>query len=168
MRFILIDKKFRAKTGKYAFQSLLATLTLIIVFNLMNLFDEAVIFAAIGATTFIVFAMPNYVTASARRVIGGHAVGIFSGSICKLLILALAQQSIESSPHFFAIVGAISVGVSIFIMVVTETEHPPAAGTALGLVIGEWSLSVIIFLMICSILLSVIKYILRRWLIDLV
>ncbi|MFC1938398.1 HPP family protein [Chloroflexota bacterium] len=169
MRFQLIDKNFRAKASKYALQSIFATVTLIIIFNFMDLITEAVIFAAIGATTFIVFAMPNYVTASPRRVIGGHAVGLFSGSVCQLvLILALAQQSVEYHSHVVAIIAAISVGLTIFLMVITQTEHPPAAGTALGLVVEEWSLSIIFFVIACSILLSVIKFILRRWLIDLI
>lgn len=169
MNFQLIDKKFRAKAGKYALQSILATVTLIIIFNFMDLIAEAVIFAAIGATTFIVFAMPHYVTASPRRVIGGHTVGLLSGSICQLLLtLALEHPPIEYHSHIIAIIGAISVGLTIFLMVITQTEHPPAAGTALGLVVEEWSLSIVFFVVACSILLSLIKYVLRRWLIDLI
>jgi len=37
---------------------------------------------------------------------------------------------------FLVIFGAISVGFSVFIMAVINTEHAPAAGIALGLVIN--------------------------------
>ncbi len=169
MNFQLLDKKFRARAGKYALQSILATVTLVVIFNFMDLIAEAVIFAAIGATTFIVFAMPHYVTASPRRVIGGHVVGLLSGSICQLVLTQILEHPpIEYHSHIVAIIGAISVGLAIFFMVITQTEHPPAAGTALGLVIEEWSLSIVLFVMACAIFLSLIKYLLRRWLIDLI
>ena len=169
MNFQLLDKKFRTRAGKYALQSILATVTLVVIFNFMDLIAEAVIFAAIGATTFIVFAMPNYVTASPRRVIGGHVLGLLSGSICQLVLTQILDHPpIEYHSHIVAIIGAISVGLAIFFMVITQTEHPPAAGTALGLVIEEWSLSIVLFVMACAIFLSLIKYLLRRWLIDLI
>jgi CBS-domain-containing membrane protein len=165
----IFDDKLRPKIGKYLLQSLLATLVLVVAFNLMDFFSEVVIFAAMGATTFIVFAMPKYITASPRRVIGGHFVGIFSGSMCRLLLeLPLLQQLLETQPFVITVVGAFSVGLTMLLMVSTQTEHPPAAGTALGLVVEEWSLPVIGFVILCAVLLSAVKYLLRRWLIDLV
>ena len=35
--------------------------------------------------------------------------------------------------------GGLAVGVSIFVMVITDTEHPPAAAVALGFVISPWA-----------------------------
>ena len=33
---------------------------------------------------------------------------------------------------------ALATGLAMFLMVVTRTEHPPAAALALGLVLNEW------------------------------
>jgi CBS-domain-containing membrane protein len=64
--------------------------------------------------------------------------------------------------------GAIAVGISIFIMAVTNTEHPPAAGISLGLVINPWSLVTIIFILCAIIWLAVIRKILKPYLMDLI
>ena len=58
------------------------------------------------------------------------------------------------------------MGVSIFIMVVTNTEHPPAAGTALGLLIPGWTLSAVTFILLSAIILSIIRLVLRPKLIT--
>ena len=52
-------------------------------------------------------------------------------------------------------------------MVVTNTEHPPAAGTALGLVIHDWSWPAEAFIMISALVLSFIRMALRPRLVDL-
>ena len=62
---------------------------------------------------------------------------------------------------------ALSVGLSIFLMTVTNTEHPPAAGTALGIVAHGWSYQVVIFVMASAVSLAIIRRLLRRYLRDL-
>ena len=47
--------------------------------------EHVVIIASIGATAFIVFLMPGNVTASPRRVIGGHVIGLISGYLVTLI-----------------------------------------------------------------------------------
>lgn len=114
----------------YIFQSLLATFSLFIVLVILRL-ATPVIVAALGATAFVVFAMPKNVTAHPRNVIGGHLMGVISGGICAILYLSFGNNS-----DFIHIIAAsASVGVAIFIMVVTDTEHPPGCSTALGLVV---------------------------------
>lgn len=47
----------------------------------------------------------------------------------------------------FVIFGAIAVGLSVLVMVITDTEHPPAAGLASGLVLDEhnhWTVAVVL------------------------
>lgn len=53
-------------------------------------------------------------------------------------------------------------------MVLTETEHPPAAATALGVVVVGFSLEIAISVIASVMLLSLIHRSLRRFLIDLV
>ena len=57
--------------------------------------------------------------------------------------------------------GAISVGLTIFMMVITNTGHPPAASLALGLIINECNYMTIIVVLIGITSLSAIKEVLK-------
>jgi CBS-domain-containing membrane protein len=142
----------------YILQSLFAAVTLFLVLLLLSL-EQAVIIASIGATAFIVFAMPQNITAQPRNVLGGHLVGTLCGCLCALI------------PHhsFLScnLVYSLAVGLSIFIMVVTDTEHPPASGTALGLAISGFSFSVVTAVLTSGILLSLVHYFCKPYLKDL-
>ncbi|MCK4256753.1 HPP family protein [candidate division WOR-3 bacterium] len=153
-----IVKELRLYWKNYVFQSLFATLAIFIVLLTLSL-QEAVIIASIGATTFIVFAMPKSITAKPRNVIGGHLVGLISGSLCALIPHPLFLHSI--------MVYSLAVGFSIFIMVITDTEHPPASGTALGVAIHGFSLGVTIAVIIRVVILSLIHHLFKRYLRDL-
>jgi CBS-domain-containing membrane protein len=63
---------------------------------------------------------------------------------------------------------SLAVGLSIFLMVALDVEYPPAAGTALGVAITEFSLSVALTILISSICLSAAHHLLKRYLRDLV
>jgi CBS-domain-containing membrane protein len=54
-----------------------------------------------------------------------------------------------------------AVGLAIFVMVITDTAHPPAAGLALGLILNEWSPLMIVVVFAGIISLSVIKTVLK-------
>ena len=78
----IFDRKLKKYFPNYIFQSLLATITLTIILHFENIFTRTAIIASLGATTFIIFAMPKYATAQTRKVIGGHMVGIIVGIFC--------------------------------------------------------------------------------------
>ena len=59
----------------------------------------------------------------------------------------------------------LSVGLGILIMVMTNTEHPPAAGTALG---HGWSPSAVGFVLVGAVILSAVRIVLGRKLVNLV
>ncbi len=139
-------------------QSILATLSVFIVLYFLSL-QHAVIIASIGATAFIVFTMPDNITAQARNVIGGQLVGLLYGFLFSLIPQPTLIYSI--------IVYSLAVGATIFTMVVTNTEHPPAAGTALGVAMTGISLDVFIAVIISVILLSLIHRFFRSHMKDL-
>lgn len=151
-------EEFRRYWKHYVFQCLLATFVVFIVLLALSL-KNAVIISSIGATAFIVFAMPKMVTANPRNVIGGHAMGLIIGSLCFLI------------PHSTVINAALSysfaVGLVIFLMVVTDTEHPPAAATALGFAISGFSLNTALALISSILVLSLVHYFFRNRLKDL-
>lgn len=147
----------------YVSQSLLATLVVFVVILALNIDNDAVIIASIGATAFIVFAMPNSVTAKSRNVIGGHIVGLACGFIATLIPVPSCINPTIARAFLYAL----AVGISIFIMVVTDTEHPPAAGTALGIVIRGISPRVTIAVIASALLLSLIHRLFKPHLRDL-
>jgi CBS-domain-containing membrane protein len=114
-----------------------------------------VIISAMGATSFIVFAMPRAASAQTRNVIGGHLVGLACGAIFYFTAL----------PYFVEY--PFAVAVAIFLMVALDVEHPPAAGTALAVVINEVSRDAFITIMVSTVVLSQCRYYLRNYLKDL-
>ena len=152
-------EKFRLSWKNYLFQSFLAALTIFLVLLFLNI-EHAVVIAAIGATTFIVFAMPNDITANPRNIIGGHLVGFLIGALCAL---------IPQPSYWYSIMAySLAVGLSIFIMVVIDTEHPPAAATALGLAIMGFSSGAAIAVVTSAVLLSLAHHLLKPFLRNLV
>ena len=151
-------EEFRLYWKHYVLQSLFATVAVFVVLCFLSL-QNAVIIASLGASTFIVFAMPDSITAKPRNVIGGHLVGLFWGFAFSLLPHAAAIGSLAGY--------ALAVGLSIFTMVVTDTEHPPASGTALGVAITGMSPHVLIAVVIGIILLSLIHRFFKPYLRDL-
>ena len=151
-------EEFRRYWKNYVFQCLLATFVIFIVLLVLSL-KNAVIVASIGATAFIIFAMPGMATAKPRNVIGGHMTGVIIGSICCLIP--------HSTVFYAALSYSIAVGLAIFIMVVMDTEHPPAAATALGFAISGFSLKTAIAFVSSIVVLSLVHYFFRRHLKDL-
>jgi CBS-domain-containing membrane protein len=151
-------EEFRLYWKHYVLQSILATCSVFIVLYFLSL-QEAVIIASIGATAFIVFTMPNNITAQSRNVIGGHLIGLFYGFLFSLIP--------HSALTFSILIYSLAVGASIFTMVVTDTEHPPAAGTALGVVITGIRLDVLITVVMSIIILSLIHRFFKPYLRDL-
>ncbi len=157
-RWANISGEFRLLWKNYLYQSLLAAVVLAIVLVALSL-EHAVVIASIGATAFIVFTMPGNVTARPRNVIGGHLVGLACGSLAALIPHHVLFSSI--------IVYVLAVGVAIFLMVALGFEHPPAGGTALGVAITGFSVSVMIAIVTASAIMSLAHRFCRRHLRDL-
>jgi CBS-domain-containing membrane protein len=165
----VVDEKFKKENMwiYYILQSLLATFSILIVLIFLQL-ATPVIVAALGATAFVAFAMPKNVTAQPRNIIGGHAVGVMSGGACALIFILLGN----GEEYIHIILASMSVGLTIFIMVVTDTEHPPGCSTSLGLVVhGTLILEVAyysIFILISASIITAVKHVLDPKLKDLV
>jgi len=153
-----IKKELRLHWRHYIFQSGLATLVIAIVLLSLRL-QNAVVIASIGATAFIVFAMPKNATAKGRNVVGGNMVGLICGSLRALL------------PHntflISILVYSLAVGLSIFIMVLTDTEHPPASGVALGVAMSGFSMHAAIAVVTSAVMLSLVHHFFKEHLRDL-
>ena len=145
-------EKFRSAWKPYVLQSLIAGLTTFMILLFLNL-EHAVVIAALGASAFIVFGRPFDVTARPQNLIGGHLVGFAVGSLCAAV------------PHLTTISTlacyALSVGLSIFVMAVLNMQHPPAAGTALGMSIRGCSEEAFAAVLTITIVLAVMHLVLK-------
>ncbi len=152
---LMIKEKFRKLWISYIIQSLMAAIAIFIIVSVLGK-ERVVVISAMGATSFIVFAMPKAVSARTRNVVGGHLVGLASGAIFYFAAL----------PYFVGY--PLAVGIAVFLMVALDLEHPPAAGTALAVVVNEVSFDVFVAIVISAIVLSQCRYYLRNHLKDLV
>ena len=154
-----IDPKIPSYWKDYILQSSYAAIT--VFFITLVLSKNPVIIASIGATAFIIFALPNNIAAEPKRIIGGHFLGFFIGS-------CFAIFPFIDILFFKAVWYALSIGITILFMVVLDFEHPPAAGTALGMTLVGYSSSAAMAILISVILLAFIGYITKPFLKDLV
>jgi CBS-domain-containing membrane protein len=165
MNIQLVDRTFLKKPKNYILQSLLAVIAVAVILYFVESITHAAIVAALGASTFIVFAMPKTVAAEPRRLIGGHITGI----ICGIVFYYGCYHT--PAAGFFESVGivhwlppALAVGMSILLMTIFNFEHPPAAGTALGFVARDWTVMTIVFVVVFAVSLVVIGIVLKKYL----
>ncbi len=143
----------------YIFQTVIALVASVIVLSVMEMRHDVII-ASIGATTFIMFAKPHSDTAEPRHVIAGQIIGITSG---------IAWTFIPHASYIASVaVYTAAVGTAFFVMVITDTDHPPAAGTALGVCISGLYWDVLLALGGCIIGLAILHGLLKKHLRDLI
>ena len=165
----LWDRRVISHAPQYLFQIGLATIALAVVLLVEDRIFNAAIVVAIASTAYIVFVIPDSVAATPRKVLGGHAVAVLVGGILSYLFsfTFLGTLAVESR-LFFDIIAAASVGLSILIMVSTNTEHPPAVGILLGVALQPWQWTTFVALVIAVFILAMIRWTFRAWLRDLV
>lgn len=166
----IIDLKLKKYFFKYIFQCLLATFVLSVAMLFLNIVTETALIASLGATAFIVFAMPKTYSSAPRRLIGGYTVGISIGIIFfylenRIHYLSIIEPQINHPLSY--VLAAIAVGLTIFIMTVTNTEHAPAAGISLGLVINQWDITSLLFIITSMLVMVGVKCLLKPYLINL-
>lgn len=159
-----LDEKFARKPGRYVLQCAIAGLVAMAMLSFLHILTYTGMVAALGATIFMTFTMPHRVSSRPRYMIGGYVMGTIAGVLCNLAFIG--DGSWLPSPGIFFL-GAIAVGTASLLMVSTNTEHPPAAGFALGLVLQQWDYMTLLYVLACVCLLSIIRLALKRFLIDL-
>ena len=83
---------------------------------------------------------------------------------CALLILSSpVGVFFDEQRLLFDLTLAVAIGMLILVMAVTDTEHPPAAGTVMGVGLQPWDP-----LRIGIVIGAVIKWALRHYLRDLI
>ena len=152
---MIIWDKFKKLWKYYLFQGFLAAATVCI---LLLVFDkeDVVVIASMGATAFIVFAMPKSVSAKTRNVIGGHFVGLVCGAVFTFTVL----------PYYVEY--PLAVAIAMFFMVALDVEHPPAAGTALAVAINEVTLGGAVVIMLSAVVITQCRHHMKKIIKDFV
>jgi CBS-domain-containing membrane protein len=156
------DSYFRLDNFKrHGLQCGLAGLGVLLLLLVLDAVTQTVLIASLGASAFIAFAVPRSLHSDPRHLVGGYVTGVAMSSFYALFSLQGTWD------HAIMIVfGALAISVAMFAMVVTRTEHPPAAALALGLVLNEWDLLTLVVVLVGVIGLSIIKQIVTPVLMD--
>jgi len=163
----ILDPRFFGNWRQYIFQCLFVTATMMVVLALLDSVYETVLVAALGASSVVAFSAPSLRASRPRCLIGGYLVGVVVGCGMSLLVTATGGLISLDEHSSRILLGAVAVGFAMFIMVATNTEHPPAAAIAFGLVLHEWDMLTIAVVLAGIIAISVIKEAVRGQLIDL-
>jgi CBS domain-containing membrane protein len=101
--------------------------------------ENIFLIGSLGASSVLVFGAVQSPLAQPRNLIGGHLLGALIGvAIYKCL------------PHIIWITAPLAVALSIVLMQVTKTLHPPGGATALLAVIGSEKIKALGFLYVLS------------------
>ena len=164
----ILDQYIHSKWAHYVTQCGLASLSLVLILIVGDTLLKAAIVVGVASSAFTIFVIPESVAATPRKVIGGHLVAALIGAgISYLLQTPGLEIYVLETRYILEISAAISVGIGIFFMVVTNTEHPPAAGTSLGLVIYGFDWTSVVFIISSAMLLSLVRILLRPRMINL-
>ena len=137
-----LDTKDQGRLCQYLAQCGMATLAgVVIMLSLDVVVRRGAITASLGASTFIVFVMPQGRTAEPRSIALGYVIGGVAGCLLSVAVTPLSAQMAITEHLVRTVFGALAVGSSTFAMVLLDAEHPPAAGFALGLVLGKWTMA---------------------------
>lgn len=89
--------------------------------------DAALLMAPFGATTVLVFGLPDSPLAQPKNVIFGHLITAFIGVVFVQLI------------GVSALTMAIATGLGVTVMLLTKTTHPPAGANPLLIMLSAQS-----------------------------
>ena len=173
VRVTLLDNKLKQNLKRYAIQVSFATVALFCTFVAEQVLvggeeARAIIVAAIASTAFILFISPFSASARPRSVIGSHLIAVLVTIPLALIAQSTFGYSIENTiPYAFGLYAAVGVGLTMFLMASTNTEHPPAAGTALAVVAHGFDWDLVLFMAVAIGILVAIQRAFRHRFINL-
>lgn len=141
-KWLEIDEKYKNHRRQYIIQSLMVVGVIAFVMTVMDIFSQGITVASIGASATIAFARPHTETARSKYLIGSYSFAVLIAWGCTLLMnFSLGIFPSLKEDTSLIIFGSLVVGLTVFITVITETEHPPASALALGLLMNGITLS---------------------------
>jgi len=133
VRFSSVSESRGLRDGLVAAGLLAVTAVLAVVFG------QPLVFPSLGPTAYILARTPR--AGTARRVVGGHAIGLVAG-VLGYRLLASGLVVTATLPPFsetgvrLAAAAVLSVGLTTVGMVTLDAEHAPACATTLICALG--------------------------------
>jgi hypothetical protein len=135
---------------------------------LVDSLSNAAVAAGLAATVVIIFINTQARAAKLRAVVGGHGLALVLGSAFSFLLFAGPVEAfLDDTAKVRVLSFAVIVSVTILVMAITDTEHPPAAGIAIGMASREWEPEIFGSIIGAVLVLAAIKVLLQRHLQDL-
>ena len=150
-------RRIREHWRNYLIQTGLCIASLFIIMALLEQ-SNIVVISSLGATAFIVFAMPRSRAARFRNTVNGHIIGL----VCGIAFSLIPHATVWPAATIYA--GA--VGATFLLMLVTDFKHPPAAGTAMGMVDTGFSEFVILAVLGSVLALSMLRVVTLNYMRD--
>ncbi|MYE40317.1 MAG: HPP family protein [Chloroflexi bacterium] len=167
-RWVWRDPGFVSAPLRFGLQAGLATLAMLAILTFVDSLSTAAIAAGLASSVVGIFIAPSNSTARIRSVVGGHGAALVLGSIFSaILFLAPVEIFLQDRSTVLHLSLALAVGGSMLLMAITNTEHPPAAGTALGMASREFDVLIFFSIIGAVGLLAILKLVLRPYLRDL-
>jgi len=168
MRFL--DPRSAKNPFSYVLQCGLVGACVLILLALLDVKRDGAVIACLGASAFIAFAMPQKRTAAPRILIGGYVMALVAAFLCsRAAVLPFVPDPYAAvGGPVYALLAGLTVALAVIWMSITNTEHPPAAGLALGLFISGCAPRPVIVAMAGICVLSAAKAVLKPYLKDLV
>lgn len=167
-KWVWRDPGFVSAPLRFGLQTGLATLAMLAILTFVDSLSTAAIAAGLASSVVGIFIAPSNLTARIRSVAGGHGVALVLGSMFSaILFLAPVEIFLQDRSIVLHFSLALAVGGSMLLMAITNTEHPPAAGTALGMASREFDVLIFFSIIGAVGLLAILKLVLRPYLRDL-
>ena len=161
-----LDKNFKPHKLQYVLQAVLGGLAICAVLFMFDIVKHPMVVASFGASVFIAFTRPHQKISSPRHLIGGYIIGIIVGVAIHYIFIDPIDQ--ESSYRFiYVLAGGLAVCLTMFLMTITMTEHAPSTSIALGLVINDWEMNTVVYILIGIVVISLIQKALKPLMMDL-
>ena len=162
------DPGFAKFPWAFVFQAALATAVMLAILTFVQSLSSAAIAAGLASSVVGIFIAPSNQTARIRSVVGGHGVALALGSLFSvMLFLDPVHAFLLDADVLRNLSYAAAVGGAMLLMAITNSEHPPAAGTALGMASREFDILIFLSLIGAVALLAVMKLAIRPYLRDL-
>ncbi len=162
----LLDPKFSRSYSSYFLQAGVATLVLLVVMFIRRLLVQR------GDRRRSLLQHHHHLPEPIqphRQVVGGHLIALLIGSAFSFLLFSGGVQDALAHTQAVRVLGfAAPVGVIILLMAITDTEHPPAGGTAIGMATQVWQPEIFGSIIGALVMLAVLKLVLRQHLHDLI
>ena len=146
----------------YLYQAGLASLALLAILLIEQGVSNGIIVVTIASSTATVLLVPHSIASTQQRVIGGHVVSVIVGLAVWEILQLITGDATTASNTQIDIFGAAAVGLSVLMMATTNTEHPPAAGTAFGIIVVGFSFTFIAFILSAAVILSLVRAMLGK------